>query len=634
MYHKLYHCNKWVLLIILTCLVSSLPLYAGDFNIAKPKDIALSPIQNSFRDKICLNGIWNFKKDSANQGESQQWYNGLNHFRQIAVPGSWNEQFTDMRDYMAWGWYETETYIPRSWKNDKIYIRVNDATYAAKIWVNGEAVGEHEGCHVPFAFELNNYINWDSPNRITIKVENILKPERVPTGEVPGSAFGNFPNANYDFFPYAGLNRSVELYSVPSMASISDITVRPDFEGTTGFMNVEIAQKGALSSGKIIVEGFGKKIEKSVSFTEGKAKTKVDIPDVHLWSPETPDLYDVTVQLTQKGKVVDAYTLKTGVRTVGVTENEILLNGKPVFLKGFGKHEDFPINGRGSAYPVMVKDFELMKWTGANSFRTTHYPYDEEYYHMADREGIMVIGETPAVGLYFAGDSVQLSKRQKACKQYIQEMIYRDKNHPSIIMWCVANEPSDKATLGFSVMRKTKEEKERMKNMFGESFSLAKSLDPTRLVMYVGVMMGPKEWFELTDVIAINRYYGWYTAPGDAETGGYVVGKEIDKLHKKFKKPCMVTEFGADTYPGCHDEQAEMFSEEYQVEFIKSYLDVADKRPYVTGMHVWNFADFKTSQAIFRFGGFNYKGVFTRDRKPKMAAHYLRERWMNSDQNK
>ncbi len=623
MYHKLF--------IVLFCLAIGFSLQAQDFKKAIPKDIALSPLQNTFRDKISLNGIWNFKKDSLNVGESQLWYNGLDNYRHIAVPGSWNEQFTDMRDYMSWAWYETEVFIPTSWKNEAVNIRVNDATYAAKIWINGQPVGEHEGCHVPFAFELNKFIKWNEPNKITIKVENILMPERVPTGEVPGSSFGNFPNANYDFFPYAGLNRSVELYSVPSLASIHDITVRPGFEGKTGFMNVLIDQKGTASKGKVIVEGFGQKIKKEVEFTAGKAQVKVDIPDVHLWSPETPDLYQLTVQLMNNDKIIDSYSLKTGVRTVGVTENEILLNGKPVFLKGFGKHEDFPINGRGSAYPVMVKDFELMKWTGANSFRTTHYPYDEEYYHMADREGIMIIGETPAVGLYFAGDSLQLSKRQIACKQYIHEMIYRDKNHPSVIMWCVANEPSDKATLGFSVMRKTKEEKERMKNMFGESFSLAKSLDPTRLVMYVGVMMGPKEWFELTDVIAVNRYYGWYTAPGDAETGGYVLSKEIDKLHKIFKKPCMVTEFGADTYPGFHDEQAEMFSEEYQVEFIKLYLDVADERPYVTGMHVWNFADFKTSQAIFRFGGYNFKGVFTRDRKPKMAAHYLRERWTNKE---
>ncbi|MBL4559361.1 MAG: beta-glucuronidase [Labilibaculum sp.] len=601
---------------------------AQNLKFANPKDIALTPRQNNFRNKLDLSGIWKFKKDSANVGEKEQWFNGLEEFRSIAVPGSWNEQFTDMRDYLDWVWYETETYIPKSWKGEKIFIRVNDATYAAKIWVNGNPVGQHEGCHVPFAFTLNDFIKWDAPNRISIQVENILSPERVPTGNVPGSSLPNYPAANYDFFPYAGLNRSVLLYSVPDKAYIKDITVRPDFEGTTGKLDVLVEQNGVVRSGKIIVSGFGQEVVEPIIFKNGMANTVVEIPNVHLWSPDTPDLYDVTVVLNDGENTVDEYSLETGVRTVSVTENEILLNGKPIFLKGFGKHQDYPINGRGTALPVMVKDFELMKWTGANSFRTTHYPYDEEFYHMADREGIMIIGETPAVGLFFSGDSVQEDKRQEICMQYMHEMIYRDKNHPSVIMWCVANEPSDKASLGFSsAVRKTKAEKLRAYKKFEEHFKMAKALDPTRLVMYVGVMMGPKDWFALTDVIAINRYYGWYTSPGNIEMGANVIGKELDKLHEKFKKPCMVTEFGADSYPGFHSEQLEMFTEEFQKEFIKAYLDVADSREFVTGMHIWNFADFKTSQAIIRFGGYNYKGVFTRDRKPKMAAHYLRERW-------
>jgi len=489
-------------------------------------------------------------------------------------------------------------------------------------------VGYHEGCHVPFAFDLSAHIKWNQPNRISIKVENKLSPGRVPTGNVPGSSFGNFPNANYDFFPYSGLNRPVVLYSLPKQAYIHDVTLRTDFEGSTGKVNAIVEQKGKAQSGKITISGYGEKLTQSLQFSNGTANVTIDVPNVQLWSPENPALYDVKVELLDNGKVIDEYDLHTGIRTVSTNENSILLNGKPVFLKGFGKHEDFPLVGRGTALPVMVKDFELMKWTGANSFRTTHYPYDEEFYDMADREGFMVIGETPGVGLIFGGDSLELEQRQEICRQYITELIYRDKNHPSVIMWCVANEPSDKAKLGtFGGPRKTKEEKQKAYDAFAENFTLAKELDPTRLVMYVGVMMGPTDWFELTDVIAINRYWGWYTTPGDIETGSDVISTELDRLHRKFKKPCMVTEFGADTYAGMHAVQPEMFTEEFQVEFIKAYLDVAASKPFVTGMHIWNFADFKTSQAVMRFGGYNLKGVFTRDRKPKMAAHYLRSRW-------
>jgi len=614
--------------IVLLQLTFCLGAIASDLKTADPKDIALTPVQNNFRNKIDLAGIWKFQIDSLNVGATEQWFNGLNDFRQIAVPGSWNEQFTDLRDYLKCVWYETETYIPSSWKGQQIFIRVNDATYAAKIWVNGIPVGQHEGCHVPFAFDLSSQIKWDAPNRISIQVENILSPGRVPTGNVAGASFQNFPGSNYDFFPYSGLNRTVLLYSLPAEAYVKDITVRPGFEGTTGKLDVLVEQEGSESSGKVIVSGFGQEITTPVTFKNGIANTIVEIPNVHLWSPETPDLYNVTVMLGNDKKTIDKYTLKTGVRTVAVDENHILLNGKPVFLKGFGKHEDFPVIGRGSAYPVMIKDFELMKWTGANSFRTTHYPYDEEFYNMADREGFMIIGETPGVGLIFGGDSIMLAQRQKALRQYTQEVILRDKNHPSVIMWCLANEPNDKASLGkLSGRRKTKAEREKTYKLFEEHFKLAKTLDPTRLVIYVGAMMAPNDWFKLTDVIAINRYWGWYTTQGNIKLGGEVISKELDKLHRKYKKPCMVTEFGADCYAGMHSEELEMFTEEFQTEFIKTYLDVAESKEFVAGMHVWNFADFKTSQAIMRFGGYNLKGVFTRDRKPKMAAHFLRSRW-------
>jgi beta-glucuronidase len=132
----------------------------------------------------------------------------------------------------------------------------------------------------------------------------------------------------------------------------------------------------------------------------------------------------------------------------------------------------------------------------------------------------------------------------------------------------------------------------------------------------------------LSDVICINRYWGWYTHTGDIKTGAAFLSKELDGLYEKLKKPTIITEFGADAQAGMHATPSEMFTEEYQTEFIKAYLDVAATKDFVTGMHVWAFADFKTSQGIIRFGGMNYKGVFTRDRKPKMAAHYLRSQWL------
>lgn len=621
---------KTIMKIRLTSLfVLSIMLFkvqAQDFKNAEASDIALFPQQNNYRNTLNLSGIWKFQKDSLHLGEKENWQNGLPAPRDIAVPGSWNEQFTDSRDYLDLAWYEHMTFVPKAWQGERIFIRVGSANYASKLWVNGKAIGQHLGGHLPFAFEITDYIDWDGQNRISVQIENVLKPSRVPTGgQVSGGLFSSFPAANFDFFPYAGLNRAVWLYSIPATSSIRDVTIKTNFEGAEGQVELTVVKMGKAKNGQVTITGNGQQLQTNLEFKGDKAIAIVKIPKVRLWSPDDPFLYDTTITLADDANTMDSYTLETGVRTVSVTENRILLNGKPVFLKGFGKHEDFPIFGRGTANPVMVKDYSLLKWIGANSYRTSHYPYDEEYMRMADRQGILIIDETPAVGLFFQGDKNERAMRQKMCLQYIDELITRDKNHASVIMWSVANEPfPPKITLSADVTEPIDPESTKL---FKEMFDAVKAKDPTRLTTLVGVMGGPIEWLELTDVACINRYWGWYTNPGDIKTGAAILSKELDDLYAKLNRPIIITEFGTDTYPGMHADQAEMFTEEYQKHFIKAYLDVADTKDFVVGMHVWAFSDFKTGQGIIRFGGTNWKGVFTRDRKPKMAAHYLRERW-------
>jgi beta-glucuronidase len=610
------------------------PCFTQSFQNADPSYIALFPQQNDIRNTLSLSGIWQFKKDTAGVGEKENWQAGLKNSQAIAVPGSWNEQFTDSRDYLGLVWYEKETYIPNGWKGQKIVLRIGSANYAAKIWINGSPLGKHEGGHLPFAFDISTHVKWGAANRITIQIENILKPSRVPTGgAVAGGLFSSFPRANFDFFPYAGLNRDVILYTTPTTNSIKDITVKTGFTNTTGNVEVTVVAEGNARQGKIVVSGNGQNIEANftISTTQNRQSNSaiaanISIPTVRLWSPEDPFLYKIDVTLSDGKNNTDHYTLETGVRTISATNKQVLLNGKPIFLKGFGKHEDFPIFGRGTANPIIVKDYALLKWVGANSYRTSHYPYDEEYMRMADREGILIIDEIPAVGLYFHGDTTELQQRQAMCKQYIDELIRRDKNHPSVVMWSIANEPFPE-NINLSPTG-VKPADPKSVALFKELFDLVKAKDPTRLAVLVGVMGGPIEWLNLSDVVCINRYWGWYTNPGDIATGAAMLSKELDGLHQQLNKPIIITEFGADTYAGMHADQAEMFTEEYQTEFIKAYLDVADSKDYMAGMHVWAFSDFKTGQGIIRFGGVNYKGVFTRDRKPKMAAHFLRSRWL------
>ncbi|MFN2153003.1 MAG: glycoside hydrolase family 2 TIM barrel-domain containing protein, partial [Anaerolineales bacterium] len=298
-------------------------------------------------------------------------------------------------------------------------------------------------------------------------------------------------------------------------------------------------------------------------------------------------------------------------REIKIEGDTLLLNSQPIYLQGFGRHEDFPITGRGYLPAVIIKDYALMKWVGANSFRTTHYPYSEQMMDLADRLGFLVIDETPAVGLFFAKEGYE--HRLQLCRQYIQELVDRDKNHPSVIVWSLANEPHSRLP--------------EAKPFFRELYDLCKSLDSTRpatLVSYVGL---EEESFEFVDLLCLNRYYGWYTESGRLEDGYANLEKEIDALYAKFKKPLVLSEYGADTVPGHHAQPPDMFSEEYQAEMLAQYSRILRNKPYVVGEHVWNMCDFQTSQGVRRMGSMNLKGVFTRDRRPKLAAHRLREIW-------
>lgn len=623
-----------LLLIALCMSLGATKSHAQGFAQANPKDIALYPQQNVCRNVLDISGIWKFKKDVKNTGEAEQWFNGLTDAEQIAVPGSWNDQHEGDHNYLGTAWYELETNVPEAWKNDNIYIRVGSAVYFSKMWINGIAVGQHEGGHLPFAFLISDKIKWGEKNRITIEVENELKPDRIPNGNVQGGSFSNFPASNYDFFPYAGLSRKVFLYSTPKKAAIKDITVQTDFEGSTGKLSVLVEKEGAINKGVLNIKGHGVNKDVPFTFRNHQVEVKTDIPNVELWSPKNPALYEVTVYLGSKKSPLDVYTLETGVRTIKVTSTQVLLNGEPILLKGFGKHEDFPIYGRATTLPVMVKDYSLMKWVGANSYRTSHYPYSEEYYTMADKEGFLIIDETPAVGLVFFDGDEAIQKRHAQAEFALKEVISRDKNHPSVVAWSVANEPSIRdlaATFQGKISEATQKEVSEGRKTLSGLMKKAKEIDPTRITSFASVMGGPYDWLTDCDVIFLNRYYGWYTNVGYFDQARAYLNGELDKIYNQFKKPILLSEFGADAIAGSHGTEDEIFTEEYQKKLINMYLDVANSKEYIVGMHIWNFADFRTAQAIMRVDGMNLKGVFTQNRRPKMAAHLLRERWFGTN---
>lgn len=581
----------------------------------------LYPQINPFRQVIDLSGFWDFRFDPRGQGERLGWATGFDGGRPIAVPASWNDQFEDERDNLGPAWYQTHFDIPRRWLDQRIILRFNSVNYLADVWLNGVRLGQHEGGHLPFQFDVTDHIQAEA-NRLVVRVDGNLAPDRVPPGCVSGDEtdifvgnLGNYPPAQFDFFPFCGIHRPVLLYAVPN-GSIADLTVTTEIEGDDGHVRVRLERDGGDAvTARFTLHGHGVEVVTEVPSAGETTEATLTVPNAALWSPGSPNLYNLVVELACRGESFDRYTLPVGIRTIAVVGDRLLLNGEPIKLTGFGRHEDFPVTGRGLVPAVIVKDYALMQWIGANSFRTSHYPYSEQMMELADRLGFLVIDETPSVGLYFRQDS--LERFRALCHQYVQELIGRDKNHPCVMMWSLANEPHS--------------ERPEAKPFFRELYDLAKALDPTRPVTVVSFLGAAEEAFEFCDVVCLNRYFGWYTEPGRIEDGCTRLSAELDALHQRYPKPLILAEFGADTIPGCHAQPPEMFSEEYQVEFLTRYIEVLNSKPYVVGQHVWNLCDFKTCQGIRRMGGINYKGVFTRDRRPKMAAHRLRQLWHGDD---
>lgn len=578
----------------------------------------LFPYENRYREVKELGGFWRFRADYEECGQRDGWFRGLSAAIELAVPASWNDQTQDerLRTHLGSVWYEKKFWIPSAWAGDDTVLRFGAVNYRAEVWLNGVYLGKHEGGFTPFEFNITDRISTDSENVLVVRADCLLSGDTVPMGNFPlelggTNYYGQYPLTAGDFFPYAGINRPVHLYTRPRL-SIQDISVSTSLAAAAGRVRCNIqASDGITNIAVSLLDQQGMRVaNETTRCSNGRAEVILNVPNALAWGPGHPYLYNLRVEGIAGINKCDEYTLPIGFREVRVQGDQLLLNGEPIYLKGFGRHEDFHIIGRGMNHAVIVKDFSIMQWIGANSFRTTHYPYSDEQMQMADRLGFLVIDEVPAVSLAMRAVTEKTLESHKA---QISEMIARDKNHPCVIAWSVANEadtwrnPADK--------------------YFHEVAQYIRALDDTRPNMIV-LYSDPNEEkaAQYFDLLGVNRYLGWYQFPGQLEKAAEELDTQLDRFHERFKKPIILTEFGADAVAGHHSEPAEMYTEEYQSALLQTYHGVLRSKPYIVGEHIWNLADFKTQQHIRRVF-YNHKGLFTRDRQPKMAAHTVKKLW-------
>ncbi len=576
----------------------------------------LYPKMTESRMVFDLNGVWDF---CLMNGEAK------GEIMPMPVPSSYNDIYTgrDFADHVGNLYYRRTFTVSSRMLEKRLFLRFGSVTHKAEVWLNGTCLGKHSGGFLPFSFEITETAI-AGENELEVIVNNIVDETTLPAGRMVHQKFPGLPEEihnlpNFDFYNYSGIMRPVCLYTAPE-SYIEDISIYGKMDGSF-YWDVKANGEGTVSVR--LLDAAGNEVATGEGF---KGTGRID--QVQLWEPGHPVLYSLEVTLTGSDGEKDTYTEVFGFREVSIRDCRIHLNGKPVYLKGFGKHEDSPVHGRGFDMAYNVKDIGLLKWIGANSFRTSHYPYCEEMLQLCDREGILVIDEAPAVGLNagFTATGLlggnpngtwKLFKTAEHHRQVLRDMVQRDKNHPCVIIWSVANEPAS--------------QEDGAKEYFEPLLNLVRELDeqkrPATLVTYEGSNPVSCKVAEICDLLIINRYRGWYDTEGNLRGAAALLKDELEGFHKRCPdKPIMLGEYGADTIAGFHDINARIFSEEYQVDFLRAYGEVFDSLPYITGEHVWNFADFATAENIKRVGG-NKKGVFTRDRSPKMAAHFLKERW-------
>jgi beta-glucuronidase len=509
----------------------------------------------------------------------------------LRVPGDWNTQRDSLFYYEGLLWYQRDfQYAPKP--RTRVFLHVGAANYRSIVWVNAKKACEHEGGFTPFDCEVTSALH-DGDNFAVIAVDNTRLDDGVPTRKT-------------DWWNYGGLTRDVALVEVPEQF-VDDFDVhlnRGDRSEIDGWVHLEGAAPGTQV--KLAIP------DAQVSATEtidqhGRANFKLHAVNLRLWSPEHPKLYKVEIQ-----SGADAITDEIGFRTVEVRGTQILLNGQPLFLRGICIHAEAPFR-TGRAYSQADVDV-LFGWVhelGANFARLAHYPHDQRMTRTADRLGILIWSEIP---VYWA---VEFEKPEVLAKaqQQLYEMVRRDRDKASVILWSVANEtPNTPARTQF------------LKTLAAN----ARELDPSRLITAALLVRGEANTKivddplgEALDVLGTNEYIGWYEKnPEDAVMTDWKIA---------YQKPLVMSEFGGDAKAGLHGQPSDRWTEEYQASIYQNQLLMLNRIPQLRGMTPWILMDFRSPSRL-RPGiqdDFNRKGLVSDQGEKKQAFYILQNAYTN-----
>lgn len=555
------------------------------------QNIAAHNIQN-------LDGRWHYIVDPYETGDGGFFKNREQQSKSdlieydfarsltLNVPGDWNSQNDKLLFYEGTVWYEHDFNVSPK-KDKKYFLYFKSVNYEAAVYVNGQKAGEHKGGFTPFQFDVTSLLH-DGNNFVVVKANNTRRKENVPT-------------ENFDWWNYGGITGDVMLAEMPE-TFISDYKIqlaKSDNRHINGFVQLQ----GQQLSQKITVGIPEANIYTAITTNDsGYASINIPTKNLHYWSPEDPKLYNVVIT-----NATDTVKEKIGFRTIETKGKNILLNGRPVFLRGICMHDEDPfIPGR----PRNASECRMMlswaKELNCNFIRLAHYPHNEIESRLADSMGVLLWEEVP---VYWSIDWENPSTYDIA-QQQLSELIARDNNRASVIVWSIGNEtPATDA-------------REKFMEALADH---AHALDNTRLVSAALLGHISNNVFHLDDplgkkldVVSFNEYIGWYVG----------MPQDINKYSFKidFDKPVIITEMGGGALAGFHADAETRFSEEFQEAIYKNQIKIITGIDGLCGITPWILIDFRSPKRMNPTyqDYWNRKGLISETGQKKKAFYVLK----------
>lgn len=580
-------------------------------------------VNTDSRESIPLNGTWHYIVDPYETGfytyrykergeadreaywnrpvarnKSDRLEHGYQNPYTLEVPGDWNSQSDTLTYYEGTIWYQRDFDLRELKRGERAFLYFGAVNYEAHVYLNGKKLGMHKGGFTPFNFEIPAETLKEKDNFLVVKVDNKRHPQEIPT-------------VNTDWWNYGGITRDVKLLITPdnfiqqyALQLDPSQNIHKAKENSRFLVSGSVDLNRAASNDAVTVAIPELGFEQRYPVSGSRLEFAFELEDLGLWSPDNPKLY--RVELAFNG---ERLAESVGFRKIETDGKKILLNGEQIFLRGISIHEEIPQGVRRAHSREDAR--QLLGWAkdlNANMVRLAHYPHNEQMTRLADAVGLLVWSEIPVYWTIDFGSSEVLDK----AKTQLQEMIVRDRNRASIIIWSVGNEtPVNPVRTSF------------MKSLIDE----ARSLDRSRLISaalevnYNGDSNRIDDPLgEFTDIVSVNEYLGWYGGlPNDARTAKWEVA---------YDKPLFFSETGAGAKGGFHDDRETRWSEEFQAWYYREQVAMFKRMPdNYSGLSPWILADFRSPRRNHPEyqQGWNRKGLIDDRGNRKKAFEVLRQ---------